>query len=272
MAEPMVLVAGSGRLPLLVAESLTRAGRAYRVLALRGFTDRALPADATVDLLDVEAALARLDAWRPAGVVLAGTVARPRPAALMGAAALLRDRDGLRAVTGGDDGLLRRVVALIESRGHPVVGVDAVAPDLLAPEGPLGRLRAPAEAAAISVGRAVLAALSPFDIGQGVVVAGSRVLAVEGPEGTDRMLARVRPGLLDRLRRHRRGGVLVKVAKGGQDRRVDLPAIGPRTVRRAARAGLAGIAVGAGSTLVLDRAETGAVADRLGLFVIGLAP
>jgi UDP-2,3-diacylglucosamine hydrolase len=268
---PLVLVAGSGRLPLLVADSLARAGRAYRVLALRGFADRALAADATVDLLDVQGALGRLDAWRPGGVVLAGAVARPGPAALMGAAALLRDTASLRAVAGGDDGLLRRVVDLIEARGHPVVGVDAVAPDLLAPAGPIGRLPVPpACATAVATGRAVLAALAPFDIGQAAVVEGARVIAVEGPEGTDRMLARARPGFFSRLRGRRGGGVLVKLAKAGQDRRVDLPAIGPRTVRRAARAGLAGIAVGAGSTLVLGRAETAAAADRLGLFLVGL--
>ena len=272
---PLVVVAGSGRLPLLVADSLQRAGRAYRVLGLRGFTARGLRADAVVGVLDVAGALARLDAWRPAGVVLVGGVARPGPSALIGAAALLRDRDSLRAVAAGDDGLLRRVVALIEARGHPVVGVGAVAPDLLAPAGLLGRLPVPAEAEeALAVGRRLLAALAPFDLGQGAVIAGRRVLAVEGPEGTDRMLARAAPGplagLSDRLRGARRGGVLVKVAKRAQDRRVDLPAIGPRTVRRAARAGLTGIAVGAGSTLVLDRAETAALADRLGLFLVGL--
>lgn len=269
--QPVVLVAGSGRLPLLVADSLARAGRAHRVLAIRGFASRRLKRDAVVDLLDVSGALARLDAWRPGGVVLAGAVARPGPAALLGAAALLRDRESLRAVAGGDDGLLRRVVCLIEARGHRVLGVEAVAPDLLAPAGPLGRLAVPAEAeSAVAVGRRALAALSPFDVGQGIVVQGARVLAVEGPEGTDRMLARARPGLLARLQGRGAGGVLVKLAKRDQDRRVDLPAIGPRTVREAARAGLSGIAVGAGSTIVVDRPATAALADRLGLFVVGL--
>jgi DUF1009 family protein len=98
------------------------------------------------------------------------------------------------------------------------------------------------------------------------------VLAIEGPEGTDRMLRRVR-GLRQTwfgLRRSREGGVLIKAAKRGQDLRVDMPTIGPRTVLEAARAGLSGIAIGAGSTLVLDQEKALATADRLGLFLLAV--
>jgi len=164
---------------------------------------------------------------------------------------------------------------LIEERGHRVIGVQEIAPDLLAPAGVLGALAPqPGDAGAVEKGLALLERLSPFDIGQAAVVAGARVLAIEGPEGTDRMLARVR-----RLNRPwgigrggTAGGVLVKAAKRGQDLRVDLPAIGPRTVVEAHRAGLAGIAVGAGSTLIIDRDRTIREADRRGLFVIGVEP
>jgi DUF1009 family protein len=121
---------------------------------------------------------------------------------------------------------------------------------------------------AIRAGLALLDALSRFDMGQGAVLEGARVLAVEGPEGTDAMLRRVA-----RLRRwpfgrRGQGGVLVKTSKQGQDLRVDMPAVGPRTVKEAARAGLAGIALGEGATLVLDRTETLRQADRLNLFLV----
>jgi DUF1009 family protein len=121
---------------------------------------------------------------------------------------------------------------------------------------------------AIRIGVSLLDALSKFDMGQGAVLEGARVLAVEGPEGTDAMLRRVA-----RLRRwpfgiRGQGGVLVKTSKQGQDLRVDMPAIGPRTIKEAARAGLAGVAVGEGATLVLDQTEALRQADRLNLFLV----
>lgn len=274
--EPaLVLIAGAGRLPELVAESLRRARRPFRVIALRGFTGPALRsrADATVDLLDLAATLKLLRRWGPAVVVPAGGVSRPSPAAILNAGAALRNREVLRAIaSGGDDRLLRAALTLVEEEGHRVLGVHEAAPDLLCPEGPIGR-RKPDAAAAISIrtGRGVLAALSPYDLGQAVTVAGERVLAVEGPEGTDRMLARARA--LGRrpfgLGRPLPAAVLVKAPKLGQDLRVDLPAVGPRTVRNAAKAGCVGLALEAGGTLVIDRIATAAEADRLGLFVIG---
>jgi DUF1009 family protein len=140
------------------------------------------------------------------------------------------------------------------------------------PEGPLGRERPKArDHADIATALALLDATSPFDVGQAVVVADARVLAIEAAEGTDRMLARIaelrQGGRITAATGH---GVLVKAAKRGQDRRVDLPSIGPRTVEGAARAGLAGIAVVAGSTVIAEPGLTGAAADRERLFVIGV--
>lgn len=271
----LVLVAGAGRLPEQVAHSLDHAGQAFKVLALRGFTERALRAraDATVDLLDIGETLRILKAWGPATVVPAGGVARPNPSAILNAAAAFRNRAVLRNLAdGGDDRLLRGALALLEENGHIVLGVHQVAPDLLSPAGPIGRHVPDASGtASIATGRALLAALSPFDVGQAVVVAADRVLAVEGPEGTDRMLARARALGRKPWGRGRAlaATVLVKCAKDNQDLRIDLPAIGPRTIRNAAAAGCVGLAVEAGRTLLIDRTETIAEADRLGLFLIG---
>ncbi|KQP09833.1 hypothetical protein ASF28_01230 [Methylobacterium sp. Leaf99] len=273
---PLVLVAGAGRLPELVAESLDRAGRPFRILAIRGFAERTMRAraEACVDLLDIAGVLAILKAWGPVSVVPAGGVARPNPAAILNAAAALRNRDALKAIAGGgDDRLLRGALALLEENGHAVVGVHEVAPDLLSPEGVMGRHAPDAAAlASIGTGRALLGALAPYDVGQAAVVAAQRALTVEGPEGTDRMLARARA--LGRkpfgFGASQPGTVLVKVAKTGQDLRVDLPAVGPRTVAAAAAAGCAGLAIQAGFTLIIDRPATVAAADRAGLFLIGL--
>lgn len=272
---PIALLAGAGRLPELVALSLERSGRAYKVLAVRGFTERPMRrrASAVVDLLDIPGALGILAGWAPSAVVPAGGVARPSPAALLNAAHAMRNRKVLSSLAGGDDQLLRAVLGLLEDEGHRVMGVHEVAPDLLAPPGLIGRVAPDDDARrAIETGRAMLAALAPFDVGQAAVVAGARVLAVEGPEGTDRMLGRARA--LGRkpfgLGNAAKGTVLVKLPKQGQDLRIDLPAIGPRTIARAAAAGCAGLAVRAGHTLVIDSAETVAEADRRGLFLIGL--
>jgi len=173
---------------------------------------------------------------------------------------------------GGDDRLLKGVAAIFEEHGFRLVGAHQIAPDILMPEGPLGRERPTAgDHADIATALALLNATSPFDVGQAVVVASARVLAIEAAEGTDRMLARIAE-----LRRGGRiapgsgQGVLVKAAKRGQDQRVDLPSIGPHTVEAAAGAGLAGIAVVAGSTIIAEPEATAAAADRERLFVIGV--
>lgn len=279
MDRGVALVAGSGRLPLLVAASLRRRGLRCRILALRGFADRETRrrAEASVGLLEIERALAVLAAWGPAAVALVGAVQRPPlPAVLRALASPRQRREFADLLARGDDHLMRGVARLLEEHGHRVAGLGDLAPELLAGAGPRGAVAPSAEAArSIALGFDLLARLAPFDIGQGAVVAGGQILAVEGPEGTDRMLARLRPGLADRLFRRRRGrppAVLVKTAKAGQDLRVDLPAIGPATVRRAARAGLAGIAVGAGRSLVIDEPAAIAAADRLGLFLVGVGP
>jgi DUF1009 family protein len=173
---------------------------------------------------------------------------------------------------GGDDHLLKGVAAIFEEHGFRLLGAHTVAPEILMPEGALGRER-PSERdhADIAKGLALLNASSPFDVGQAVVVADARVLAIEAAEGTDRMLARIAE-----LRQSGRiavasgRGVLVKAAKRGQDRRIDLPSIGPQTIEGAARAGLAGIAVVAGSTIVAEPERISAAADRERLFVLGV--
>lgn len=276
---PVVVVAGAGALPARVLAALDAERRPCRVLALAGFADASLRrrADRVASLLDVSGILAQLAEWRPSAVTLAGGVARPSPGALANGVAAWRNRAQLAEIFArGDDHLLRSVVALLEEQGHRVVGVHELAPDLLAPAGVLGAVRpGPEHARAIATGFACLGALSPFDVGQACVAADGRILAIEGPEGTDRMLARVAAlarGLPLIGRRKPSGGVLCKAAKAGQDLRVDLAASGPRTVANAARAGLAGLALGAGATLAIDRPAMIAEADRLGLFLVGVDP
>ncbi len=244
------------------------------MLAFRGF---ALPelrrrAHASVDLLDLKTIMSTLEGWQPHAVSLVGAVRRPGFSALLGAYSALRNRQEVRDVIArGDDQVLRGAVMLLEERGHRVIGAHELAPDLVAPSSLTSALQPNADdREAIAFGLDLLASLSAFDIGQGAVVDRRHVLAIEGPEGTDRMLRRVR-GLRQSwfgLQRREQGGVLIKAAKRGQDLRVDMPTIGPRTVIEASKAGLSGIAIGAGSTFVLEQEKTMSTAERLGLFLV----
>jgi UDP-2,3-diacylglucosamine hydrolase len=273
----VAVLAGSGKLPLLLSDRLRRDGCDHKILAFRGFAapETRSRADAVVDLLDVRRTQAIMAGWGPSIVILAGAVRRPRPSAFLNTFSALRNRRELAALLArGDDGLLRSAVVFFEEQGYRVLGAHEFAPELLVSPGLHTRSTpSPKEARAIAAGFAMLADLAPHDMGQGCVVAGERILAIEGPEGTDSMLARVRSFRRPFSRiRVDSGGVLVKTAKRGQDLRVDLPAIGPRTIVNAHRAGLSGVAIGSGVTLVLDQEETIETANRLGLFLVAVEP
>ena len=273
---PIAILAGAGQLPIQLLSHLERSGQDVRILAFRGFAEGELQrrAHATVDLLDLKTIMSTLEGWRPQAVSLVGAVRRPGFSALLSAYSLLRNMHEVREVIArGDDQVLRGAVMLLEERGHRVVGAHELAPDLVASRTLTGtRQPGPDDHEAIVFGLELLASLSDFDIGQGAVVDRRHVLAIEGPEGTDRMIRRVRSLRQSwfGLRRREEGGVLIKAAKRGQDLRVDMPTIGPRTVAEAAKAGLAGIAIGAGSTFVLEQEKTLSTADRLGLFLIAV--
>jgi DUF1009 family protein len=275
-AGPIAILAGAGQLPIQLVNHLERTGQEVRVLAFRGFAETELQrrAHATVDLLDLKTITSTLEGWRPQAVSLVGAVRRPGFSALLSAYSLLRNMHEVKEViTRGDDQVLRGAVMLLEERGHRVVGAHELAPDLVASRSLIGKLTPNADdCETIGFGLDLLKSLSDFDIGQGAVIARRHVLAIEGPEGTDRMMRRVmkmRQSWFG-LRRREEGGVLIKAAKRGQDLRVDMPTIGPRTVMEAAKAGLSGIAIGAGSTFVLEQEKTLRTADRLGLFLIAV--
>jgi len=283
-AGPLALIAGAGRLPGEVAAELTRRGEDLVVLPLTGIADDDFSAfrSSSIDLFDPLNALAALRRAGARGVVMAGAVHRPGIRLLLqGWQAVLHGEEIRKIIQGGDDNVMRGVVDYLEANGFPVIGLREAAPQLMARQGLLCGVAPEQAAADVACGFDVLQRLGPADIGQALVVAALRVLAVEAAEGTDAMIRRVqilrRRGLIGRLQRagrpplpERRGGVLVKGAKPSQDFRVDLPVIGPRTVRLAAAAGLSGIAIEAGAVLVVDREATLAAAQRAGLFILGV--
>lgn len=271
-AAPLGVIAGGGPLPARVAEAARASGRAVFVIGLEGSADPAMIASYPHEFVRIGAAgriLALLRQHRCADLVLIGPVRRP---SLLD---LRPDADGARilarlgrAAFGGDDGLLTALIRVLSERGFRVIGAHEILSEALAPAGLLGRHAPDATALAdLARGVAVVRALGAVDVGQGCVVQQGLVLAVEAVEGTDAMLGRCAA-----LARNGPGGVLVKLVKPGQDRRADLPTIGAGTVRAASKAGLRGIGVEAGGTLLADRAALIAEADATGLFLLGLDP
>ncbi len=267
------IVAGNGSLPVAVAESLRKLGGNPLIVAIKGEAEPALyqGEHAEISIVELGGLVKILKAEGISNVVLAGGI-RHRPEFR----AALRPGNGnlvalyrfLRAFRLGDDGLLRAVIATIESYGFRVVGAHEIVPDILAPTpSTITRKRADQDSIAnMQAARRAATMIGSLDIGQAAIAVGGRVVALEGVEGTDAMLQRVAELRLAK-RINRKGGVLVKCAKPQQEVRADLPAIGISTVENAVKAGLKGIAIEAGRTLILGYEETIAAADKSGLFI-----
>jgi len=274
---PLGIICGSGSIPLAVAAAVERRGRRVMLFALRGFVDaRAVAAYPhcwiAIGQFGRFRRLARAEGCRD--LVLVGGLVRPAIRQVrLDWATLVEMPRIIRAFRGGDDHLLTGIGRILEGDGFRVLGAHEVAPDITAPSGALGRHRPDAGSAAdIARGFEMLAAMSPFDVGQAVVIGKGHVLAVEAAEGTDAMLQRVAALREEgRIRLPRGVGVLIKAPKQRQDRRFDLPSIGPDTVLHAAQAGLAGIAVVAAGTIVAEPQRLVEAADANGLFVLGRA-
>lgn len=263
------LIAGGGQIPALIRDSCRSEGRALYIAALNGFC---LPDTVTgvehgwFDLPQVGSLMKALKAAGVSEICLCGSVTKPDFSVLKPdlKGALLLPRL-LKAALTGDDAILRVVMEAFEREGFRPVGADALMSSLLVREKTYGnRLPTAEQTADVAVALRAARQLGAEDRGQGAVAAQGRVVGLEDDAGTDALLHRMadEPAA--------RGGVLVKCVKPQQDRRVDLPTVGPTTVKNAAAAGLAGIAVEAGAALMVDAAATAAAADRHGLFLIGL--
>ncbi len=271
MAAKLGILAGGGPLPGSLIDACRTSGRDYFVLAFEGQADPDVIGEAPqawVRLGAVEEAIGRLRAEQCEELVLAGPVQRPSLAELR------PDRRAARflargLLNKGDNGLLGAVVrTLEEEEGFRVVGADTILADLRAGAGAFGQVEPTQDDEAdIARGVSVAYQIGRLDIGQAVVVRQGVVLGVEAAEGTEALLQRC-----GALQQEGHGGVLVKLPKPGQEKRADLPTIGPKTVAGAIEAGLAGIAVAAGATLVIEPAQVTADADTAGIFIVGIKP
>lgn len=270
--DPLAIIAGEGVLPRLVAEECRRIGRPCTIVVFEGIElDWVREYPVIPAIFEKPGRLFRaLKRENCAEVTMAGGMTRPKLSPLR------FDIKGLRlapriiaGLKKGDNDTLAMVTSIFEAEGFKITGAHDLLEGLLIPAGIPTRAQPSVDDRADAArAEEIVTALGRLDVGQGAVVAQGLCLATESSPGTDRMLefvaetgARYRPDP-DGAR-----GVLLKAPKQGQDWRVDLPAIGPRTMEMAAKAGLAGVVIQSGGVLVLGLEDTVAKADELGLFL-----
>ena len=273
---PLAIIAGGGSLPFTVADAAIEAGRRVVLLAWRGSADAAKVGKYPHHWVALAQAGRIERLLRKEGcndVVFIGNVVRPTIRDLRMDFLTLRILfECAGAMRGGDNQILRAMISATEQRGFRVVGAHEIAPHILVGEGAVGHYLPDArDRSDIARGLEFLRATSRFDVGQAVVIADQRVLCVEGAEGTDHMLTRFAELRCSGAIQVTGGaGVLVKAPKTGQERRIDLPSIGPRTIENARTAGLKGIAVVADSTIIAEPDDVSKLANSAKLFVVGV--
>lgn len=273
----MAIVAGSGDLPRTLADGLVELGYRPFVVIAKGEADPALAAFDHVEMR-LEDAGRFIPVLKAAGIthiVLAGGISR-RPALFSMRPTFALLTMALKIAYGfarGDDALLRVIINAIESQGFTVVGAHEILPGILAERGAItAKKPSKGDLRDIEAACTALRLIGTLDLGQAAVAVGGRVVAIEGPEGTDMMLSRVAAMKQGNRIPDRLQGVVVKCAKPDQELRADLPTIGPRTIENAVKAGLRGVAVEAGRALILNRAATLAAANKEKIFVYGVEP
>ena len=266
------IISGGGGLPCDVARAAVADNRAIHLIGIAGEADEHISEfpHSWIKWGEIGRLFSILREENCHDVVIIGHVKRPDLSQVrmdLGALKLLPFIMKLK--TGGDDSILTRIAGLFEDKGHRVCSVLDLVPSLAADFGEMTSCKPNSiDEQDIVKGLEVVSVMGRFDVGQAVVVVNGHVIAVEGAEGTDQMLERCQT--LQQWGRKGRHGVLIKVPKPTQDRRIDLPTIGPRTVELAIEANLSGIAIAAGETLIADKSAMIALANKGKLFVKGV--
>lgn len=267
------IIAGGGNIPQMLIGECLKQKKDFVVLAIEGNADKELFDGADyphkwIRIGQAGTGFKYFAEQKVQDVVMIGTIRRPSFFDLVPDLRTTAFFAKVGAKALGDDGILRALVSEIEGDGMQVKGVHEVMPELLIKEGALTKKK-PDKKEITDIKRGIEAALTlgRLDIGQAVVVQHGLVLGVEGIEGTDELMRRCQE-----YRRKGAGGILVKLRKPQQDIRIDLPTIGPRTIERAHETGLNGIVAHAGNGLIVDEEETIRLADKYGMFIIGVTP
>lgn len=272
--KKLAIIAGAGALPVVTARACKECNDPVFVIRITADTSPALDEFPGIDcgIGEIGKLLKTLESEQCDAVVFAGVVKRPDFKSLKPdwRGALLLPKV-VAAAAQGDGAILSVIVKTMESEGFRVIGAEEAMKGLEAPSGAFGALEpTDDDRRDMRKAAAIIESLGPYDVGQAAIVANGLVLAIEAAEGTDQMLQRC-AALPQALRGGARAGVLVKRPKPQQELRIDLPVIGEKTVHYADKAGLRGIAVQAGSALVIDFPTVVQQAESAGLFLYGFS-
>lgn len=272
MSRKLGIIAGGSSIPKMLIDSCKKQGIDYFVLAIKGdadedYFDETIP-HAWIRIGQAGTGFELFKKEKVQDVVMIGTIKRPTLKELVPDFKTATFFAKIASKALGDDGILRALVNELEQDGMMVKGVHEVMPEILIKKGNLTKNK-PDKQAKVDIKRGIEVALEigRLDIGQSVIVQQGLVLGVEGVEGTDELIRRC-----GTYKRRGEGGVLVKLRKPQQDMRIDLPTIGIRTIENAIETGLRGIVVHAENGLIIGEEEAIKLANKKGLFVLGIDP
>ncbi|MDD4556785.1 MAG: UDP-2,3-diacylglucosamine diphosphatase LpxI [Alphaproteobacteria bacterium] len=266
------IIAGGSTIPKRLIDECVAQGRDFFVLCIEGNADETYFTDAIphkwIRIGQSGTGFKLFKDEKVQDVVMIGTIKRPTLSDLIPDLRTTMFFTKIAAKSLGDDGILRALANDIEHEGMKIKGVHEVMPEILAREGIMTKTKPDKQALQdIKRGVEVCLELGRLDVGQAVIVQQGLILAVEGIEGTDK--------LIERTKDYQRKGekpILVKLRKPNQDMRLDLPTIGLRTIEKAIESGLRGVAVHAGNALMVDEKEAIELANKHNIFIIGINP
>jgi DUF1009 family protein len=262
------LIAGEGDLPGNIITECLKSGREIFVICI-GTPPNSVSKVPHINLgiASVGKAIKVLRDENIQNIVFAGGLKRPKLSSLRpdaGGVKLMAKISKAKLI--GDNSLLSIIVNFFEDAGFTVIGAEKILTNLLMPKGILGKIK-PKKAALqdIEIGADISKSIGRLDIGQSIIIQNGVVIGVEAVEGTDALIERCKT-----LQHDNAGGILVKMKKPAQDKRIDLPTIGLTTINNAHKSGLQGIAVEAAGALIINKDAVIKKADELGLFLVGV--
>lgn len=265
----LAIIAGNGSIPFYLIEECNKIGREYCLIIIEGhgkeLSEKYDP-DYIVSLSKMGRAVKYVKNIGIKHILMVGGVKRPSLKNIIPDLWTAKFLTTISSKVSGDNSVLSKLTKALEREGFIIVAPEEVLPNLICPKGTLGKVKPNQQNNEdISTGYRIAKIIGANDIGQSIIIENGLVIAVEAAEGTDRMIKRSL-----NLKKEKKAGVLIKVIKPMQDKRIDRPVIGIDTIKAAKKAGLDGIALESNEILILNYSDVILYADEEGLFVEGI--
>ena len=265
----LAIIAGNGSIPFYLIEECKKIGREYCLIIIEGHGKELsvkYNPDYIVSLAKMGRAVKYVKNIGIKHILMVGGVKRPSLKNIIPDLWTAKFLTTISSKVSGDNSVLSKLTKALEREGFIIVAPEEVLPNLICPKGTLGKVKPNQQNNEdISTGYRIAKIIGANDIGQSIIIENGLVIAVEAAEGTDRMIKR---SLI--LKKEKKAGVLIKVIKPMQDKRIDRPVIGIDTIKAVKKAGLDGIALESNEILILNYSDVILYADEEGLFVEGI--